>query len=301
MYICCGKLCWEDSDPGAGPYKGKPPHDEQLSYADDEEWLEGVIIERLQALDAVEHLLQGWQTRAQREGPESAGRLEYSQAIIPAARQFFQSLEGEEREQEEKEDKERDCQALRLRIIERRLRSIEFCDGCSEADRREFVQEVDRVFATLQPSMGQIHQNNVCASADEKAPALRHCFKAISKELSAIDTTIMRRVVLDYGDKWDDVPEETQHTCKQPADSEEFGMEDGWCTRAANCLLETAIFRGYSGYEGPSAGSTTQTTHDTSRLAEPGPSKRSAGTVSQRPCRKVKHEAKQVGPSSWVW
>ena len=149
--------------------------------------------------------------------------------------------------------------------------------------------------------MEQNQQNNVLLSADEKAPALRPCFEAISGELSAINTTIRRMVVLDIDDRWDDVPEDTKlkQTCKQPADSEdsdheEIDFEDSGCA----WLLETAIFTGYSGYNGPSASSSTHNAQETKPLAEPRPNKRSTGASRQRPCRKLYHEAKQVGSLS---
>ena len=299
MYICCGEVSWGANEQGAGPYKGLPPHDIMLSeVSEEEEMLRDVIDERLQALDAIDCLLQDWQSRARREGPESLHRLEYALATLPILKQYFQSyLEGEESGEsgEEEEDGTETSTALRLRIVERRLRSMEFCEGCPQADRREFIQEVDRVFADLKPSMDRYEQDRVLMTADERVPALRACYEEISKELRAIYITIRRRVVLDLVDMWDDVPE---HIGKQDADHEDDDLYD---PRHACCewLLETAIFTGYSG---PSASSSIQTAQGTSRLAQPRPSKSSAGlgTSAQRPCRKIGHEAKHVGPLSWV-
>ena len=299
MYICCGKLCWGADEEFAGPYKGDPPHDIMLSEAEEED-LGDYINEKLQILDAVDCLLQGWQTRAQRNSPESMHRLEYAQAGAAVVRQRYQSyLDGEEEEGEgeEEEDEEQDTarnfKTLRLRIVESRLRNMKFCDSSSDAARRGFVQEIDRVFADLNSSMEQYEQDKVVMSADERVPALKSCYEEISTELRAIYVTIRRRVVLDCDDMWDDVPEHTLKQFPDIPDSEDSDPRGAWC----ESILETAIFTGYSG---PAASSSTQIRKQTSIPAEPRSSKHSAGKFGQRPCRNAEHEAEHVGPPNKI-
>ena len=233
MYICCGDIAWGRDEQIAGAYKGYLLNDDLLSkVVNNKKLLDELIAHRLKILTELQSLLTSWEGRSENWSSECIIRLKHAQAILPVVRAYHQSTLASKAD-----DTQVELQALRYRTIQHRLCSIKFCDSYTEADQKEFLQEVDCVFSKLQPNMTEAEQNAVLLSADERVPGLFACFDKSYQELAAITKTFFRATINEV-EKWSDAP---GHCQEQSAPDTQ--LLDPRCT----AVLAVAIILGYNG------------------------------------------------------